>query len=71
MNKIRWISFIIAIIGVVLCSAGDIKQMDFSSKYAVGNLLIFLQLWVMHITMSGSKIFQKDILKWKWSFLLT
>jgi drug/metabolite transporter (DMT)-like permease len=44
MNKIRWISFIIAIIGVVLCSAGDIKQMDFSSKYAVGNLLIFLAI---------------------------
>ena len=44
MNKIRWISFIIAIVGVVLCSAGDIKQMDFSSKYAVGNLLIFFAI---------------------------
>jgi drug/metabolite transporter (DMT)-like permease len=44
MNKIRWASFLIAIIGVVLCSLGDIKQMDFSSKYAVGNLLIFLAI---------------------------
>ena len=44
MNKIRWVSFIIAIIGVILCSTGDIKQMDFSSKYAVGNLLIFLAI---------------------------
>lgn len=44
MNKIRWISFIIAIVGVVLCSTGDIRQMDFSSKYAVGNLLIFLAI---------------------------
>ena len=44
MNKIRWISFIIAIIGVVLCSAGDIRQMDFSSKYAVGNLMIFFAI---------------------------
>ena len=44
MNKIRWASFIIAIIGVILCSAGDIKQMNFSSKYAVGNLLIFLAI---------------------------
>jgi drug/metabolite transporter (DMT)-like permease len=44
MNKIRWISFIIAIVGVVLCSAGDIREMDFSSKYAVGNLLIFLAI---------------------------
>jgi drug/metabolite transporter (DMT)-like permease len=44
MNKIRWISFIIAIIGVVLCSAGDIRQMDFGSKYAVGNLMIFFAI---------------------------
>ena len=44
MNKIRWVSFIIAIIGVILCSTGDIKQMNFGSKYAVGNLLIFLAI---------------------------
>ena len=44
MNKIRWISFIIAIVGVALCSTGDIRQMDFSSKYGVGNLLIFLAI---------------------------
>jgi len=44
MNKIRWISFIIAIVGVVLCSTGDIREMDFSSKYALGNLLIFLAI---------------------------
>lgn len=44
MNKIRWISFIIAIIGVILCSTGDIKQMDLGSKYAVGNILIFLAI---------------------------
>jgi len=42
MSRTRWLSFIIAIIGVILCSTGDIKQMNFSSKYAVGNLLIFL-----------------------------
>jgi len=44
MNKIRWISFIIAIIGVILCSTGDIKQMNFGSKYAIGNILIFLAI---------------------------
>jgi len=44
MNKLRWISFAIAIIGVVLCSTNDIRQMDLSSKYAVGNLLIFLAI---------------------------
>ena len=44
MNRIRWISFVIAIIGVILCSTGDIKQLDIGSKYAVGNLLIFLAI---------------------------
>src|SRR5512136_2320281 len=40
MNKIRWISFMIAIIGVILISTGDIKHANFSSKYAIGNILI-------------------------------
>ena len=44
MNRIRWISFIIAIIGVILCSTGDIKQLNFGSKYAVGNIMIFLAI---------------------------
>ena len=44
MNKVRWISFIIAITGVILCSTGDIKQLNFSSKYALGNILIFLAI---------------------------
>lgn len=44
MNKIRWISFIIAITGVVLCSTSDIKQLNFGSKYAVGNILIFMAI---------------------------
>ena len=44
MNKIRWLSFAIAIIGVVLCSTDDIKNMDLGSKYALGNLLIFLAI---------------------------
>lgn len=44
MTPIRWISFIIAIIGVLLCSTNDIKHMDMGSKYAMGNLLIFLAI---------------------------
>lgn len=44
MNKIRWFSFFIAIVGVILCSTGDIKQMDFGSKYALGNVLIFMAI---------------------------
>jgi drug/metabolite transporter (DMT)-like permease len=41
MNKARWLSFIIAIIGVILCSTGDIKKLDFGSKYSLGNIFIF------------------------------
>jgi len=44
MNKIRWLSFGIAIIGVILCSTGDIQNLNFGSKYAVGNILIFLAI---------------------------
>jgi drug/metabolite transporter (DMT)-like permease len=44
MNRIRWVSFIIAIIGVILCSTGDLKQVNFGSKYALGNILIFLAI---------------------------
>ena len=44
MNRVRWISFFIAITGVIMCSTGDISQLDFSSKYAIGNILIFLAI---------------------------
>ncbi len=44
MTGIRWISFIIAIIGVFLCSTGDVKQVDFTSRYAIGNILIFISI---------------------------
>lgn len=41
MNTLRWISFGIAIIGVILCSKKDIASTDFGSNYMIGNLLIF------------------------------
>ena len=44
MNEVRWISFGLAIIGVILCSTGDLRQMDFDSKYALGNAIIFLAI---------------------------
>lgn len=44
MNRVRWLSFFVAISGVILCSTGDISQMDFSSQYAIGNILIFLAI---------------------------
>jgi drug/metabolite transporter (DMT)-like permease len=44
MNRTRWISFAVAIVGVILCSTGDIKQMNFGSNYALGNILIFVAI---------------------------
>lgn len=44
MNGIRWLSFVIAIAGVLLISGNDLKQLNFGSKYAIGNLLIFLAI---------------------------
>ncbi|MBY0534423.1 MAG: DMT family transporter [Chitinophagaceae bacterium] len=44
MTKIRWICFGISIIGVVLCSTNDIKQMNLGSEFALGNLIIILAL---------------------------
>jgi drug/metabolite transporter (DMT)-like permease len=44
MNAARWVSFGIAIIGVALCSTDDIKRADLSSRYALGNILIFLAI---------------------------
>ncbi|MEP6597519.1 MAG: DMT family transporter, partial [Ginsengibacter sp.] len=41
MNNLRWVSFIIAIIGVALCSLKDILGVDFSMQYIIGNTLIF------------------------------
>ena len=41
MNSLRWVSFAIAIIGVVLCSSKDLSSTDFSTQYIIGNLLIF------------------------------
>lgn len=44
MTKARWWSFIIAICGVLLCSLGDLRKMNFGATYAIGNLLIFLAI---------------------------
>jgi drug/metabolite transporter (DMT)-like permease len=41
MTKIRWISFGIAIAGVLLCSGIDFGSLSFGGKYLAGNLLIF------------------------------
>jgi drug/metabolite transporter (DMT)-like permease len=41
MNSLRWISFLVAIIGVVFCSLKDFTLIDFSKQYMIGNALIF------------------------------
>lgn len=41
MNAWRWVSFLIAIVGVVLVSLKDILSVDFSIQYLIGNALIF------------------------------
>jgi drug/metabolite transporter (DMT)-like permease len=42
MNSLRWISFLIAIVGVVMISLKDILGIDFSVQFLIGNLFIFL-----------------------------
>lgn len=44
MNLIRWISFVIAIAGVLLCASGDMAKVDFGSNYTLGNILIFIAI---------------------------
>ncbi|MFB3922020.1 MAG: DMT family transporter [Terriglobia bacterium] len=42
MTAPRWISFGLAIGGVLLCSGSDLRHMDFSRAYWAGNSLVFL-----------------------------
>lgn len=41
MTGVRWISFALAIAGVVLCSLTDLKGLSFATGYLLGNILIF------------------------------
>jgi drug/metabolite transporter (DMT)-like permease len=41
MTAIRAASFAIAVAGVLLCSAGDLRGMSFGGRYLAGNALIF------------------------------
>jgi drug/metabolite transporter (DMT)-like permease len=42
MNAIRWVSFGLAIIGVLMCSDIDFRSLNFGKGYLYGNLLIFV-----------------------------
>jgi drug/metabolite transporter (DMT)-like permease len=41
MTGIRWVSFGLAILGVLLCSNFDLRKLNFGKGYLLGNLLIF------------------------------
>ncbi len=46
MTLLRWVSFILALAGVLICSDVDWRSVQlFTGKYLVGNLLIFGSLW--------------------------
>ena len=45
MTRVRWISFVLAIIGVLECSEIDWKELNFTSfRFLLGNLMIFLSV---------------------------
>jgi len=44
MTRNRWISFALAVVGVLLCSTTDLRQAHFASNYWLGNMLVFLGL---------------------------
>src|SRR5215469_8196782 len=44
MTRNRWISFALAVVGVLLCSTTDLRQAHFASHYWAGNMLVFLGL---------------------------
>lgn len=42
MTRVRWVSFGLAIIGVVICSGKDVRGFNLGRGYLLGNTLIFL-----------------------------
>ena len=44
MNRIRWISFGLALLGVLACSGVDWKSLDFGRSYLTGSILIFFSV---------------------------
>lgn len=40
MGALRWLSFGVALLGVLLCSEADLWRMDLASRYLPGNLLV-------------------------------
>jgi drug/metabolite transporter (DMT)-like permease len=40
MTPVRWFSFAVALVGVLLCSQPDLRNMNFSAGFLLGNLLV-------------------------------
>lgn len=59
MNRVRWLSFALAIGGVALCSLKDLKALNVSSKYLWGNALILLGITGNSFTNSYGKVVLK------------
>lgn len=59
MTPVRWVSFALAIAGVIECSGIDWKKLDFKSgKFLLGNLMIF-------VAVNGSAFYNVYGKKWK------
>ena len=41
MTWVRWVSFLLAIAGVLMCSGIDLRSLNFGTSYLYGNMLIF------------------------------
>jgi drug/metabolite transporter (DMT)-like permease len=42
MTWVRWASFLLAIVGVLMCSGVDLRGLNFGTSFFCGNILIFL-----------------------------
>jgi drug/metabolite transporter (DMT)-like permease len=42
MTGLRWASFLLAIVGVLMCSGVDLRDLNFGTSFFYGNVLIFL-----------------------------
>ncbi len=60
MTSARWVSFGLAIGGVLLCSSSDLRHMDFSRGFWAGNMLVFLgTLGSSFINTYGKKMMER------------
>jgi drug/metabolite transporter (DMT)-like permease len=60
MTTIRWVSFGLAIVGVLMCSGIDLRTLNFGKSYLYGNVLIFVgTLGSAFYNSYGKKVLQR------------